>query len=181
MLASLLYFCLGAFFWTFLEYALHRSLGHHPKLKNPFTVEHLRHHKEVNYFAPAAKKALGAVVVIAGIAAGLALILPLTSALAFATGLLLCYLVYEWAHSYLHTHAPLNRYGMLLRQHHFYHHFHNPDCNHGVTTPFWDLVFGTYVKIEAPVEIPRRASLPWLMTEEEELDPSFEGLFVLIK
>ena len=60
MIAAVL---LGAFTWTFLEYVIHRFLGHFPRLrKNPFGVEHVRHHIEGNYFAPSYKKlAIGAI------------------------------------------------------------------------------------------------------------------------
>jgi hypothetical protein len=51
----------GAAAWTFLEYVIHRWLGHHPRLRgNPFGVEHVRHHSEGNYFAPNRKKAAAA-------------------------------------------------------------------------------------------------------------------------
>ena len=53
---------LGIFTWTFTEYVIHRWLGHDPRLRpNPFASEHVRHHGQGNYFAPAWKKAGSAV------------------------------------------------------------------------------------------------------------------------
>jgi len=180
MIIPLILFIVGAIFWTFLEYALHRGLGHNPKLKNPFTVEHMMHHKEVNYFAPAAKKALGAVVVVGMITLLLGAVIGWFNGLSFAIGLTAMYLLYEWVHSYLHTHAPMNAYGALLRRHHFYHHFNDPDMNHGVTTPFWDMVFGTYVKIEEQIAIPKRSNLDWLLDEEGNLLPEYQEAYKLV-
>ena len=173
-------FALGAVFWTFLEYALHRGLGHNPKRKNLFTVEHLLHHKEVNYFAAAYKKAAAAVVVIGAVTLVLGAVIGWANGFAFSIGLALMYLVYEFVHSYLHTHAPRNAYGALLRKHHFYHHFNDPDMNHGVTTPIWDLVFGTYAKVEGIIPVPKRSKLEWLTDENGELRKEYVGTYKLI-
>ena len=55
---------LGAFTWSFLEYVIHRWLGHDRRFRgNPFGKEHLRHHVEGDYFAPNHKKAVFAVIV----------------------------------------------------------------------------------------------------------------------
>ena len=180
MLLTIILFVLGAVFWTFLEYALHRGLGHNPKLKNPFTVEHLAHHREVNYFAAAYKKAAAAVIVVGGLTLGLGLLIGWGNGLAFAIGLTLMYLVYEFTHSYFHTQAPRNAYGAMLRKHHFYHHFNDPDMNHGVTTVFWDKVFGTFAKSDAVIPVPRRSKLVWLTDENGELLPEYEGAYKLV-
>ena len=48
----------GALTWSFLEYVIHRWLGHDRRFRgNPFGVEHIRHHAEGGYFAPNKKKA----------------------------------------------------------------------------------------------------------------------------
>lgn len=170
----------GVFFWTFLEYALHRGLGHNPKLKNLFTVEHLLHHKEVNYFAATYKKVGGAIVIVGLLTLILGFLINWTNGLVFSTGLVSMYLVYEFVHSYLHTHAPQNVYGVMLRKHHFYHHFNNPDKNHGVTTIFWDKVFGTHVKPQVVIPIPKRSKLKWLVDEKGEIRPEFADAYCLV-
>ncbi len=51
----------GALTWSFLEYVIHRWLGHDRRFRgNPFGVEHIRRHAEGGYFAPN-KKRLGRV------------------------------------------------------------------------------------------------------------------------
>lgn len=90
MLLKASLFLLGAVFWTFLEYALHRGLGHNPKLKNLFTVEHLLHHKEVNYFAAAYKKAAAAIVVVGGVTLVLGAVIGWANGLHFPLAWQLC-------------------------------------------------------------------------------------------
>lgn len=152
----------GALAWTFLEYVIHRWLGHDGRFRgNPFGVEHVRHHAEGNYFAPTAKKLMVAAVV--------AVVLGLPAALlggevgvAGLAGLLVAYGGYEVFHRREHTHPGIGRYGRWARAHHFHHHFVDPRTNHGVTTPLWDLVFGTY-RPAALIPVPRRLAMPWLL------------------
>jgi sterol desaturase/sphingolipid hydroxylase (fatty acid hydroxylase superfamily) len=144
---------LGVLTWTLLEYAMHRWLGHKFK-RNPFGVEHVRHHVEGNYFAPSWKKVIFAALIATG--------LGLTVGLAFAAGLIGTYAAYEVLHRLEHTHAGIGPYGRWARRHHFHHHFVDGRKNHGVTSPIWDFVFGTY---EAPsmIRVPRKLCMPWLL------------------
>ena len=52
--------------------------------------------------------------------------------------------------------------------------------NHGVTTPVWDLVFGTYERVEGPVKVPRRLAMRWLVDEDGELLPGYEADWALV-
>lgn len=152
----------GAFTWTFLEYVIHRWLGHDARLRgNPFGVEHVRHHIEGNYFAPSWKKVL--VAPLAAILAGAPAVLALGTTLgaAYVAGLIGFYGVYEVLHRLEHVWAGVGPYARWARRHHFTHHFVDARCNHGVTTPLWDLVFGTYRKVEV-ITVPRKLAMPWL-------------------
>src|SRR5690606_31822177 len=88
---------------------------------------------------------------------------------------------YEFQHAQAHLRAPRNRYERWLRKHHFHHHFGHPMANHGVTIPFWDIVFRTR---EAPdvVPVPRRlaAGLGWLLDDDGELRAEFAADYVLV-
>lgn len=156
---------LGAITWTLTEYWLHRLLGHRPG-KNLFTKEHLKHHFKSNYFAPAIYKLGLAIVVITTLYLFGNLFLSSSNALAYAIGFTIMYLVYEWVHRRLHTNEPVlqNAYGHMLRRHHSYHHFGNKEINHGVTSPFWDMVFGTYFKAEEII-VPRKLAFHWMRRE----------------
>ncbi len=153
---------LGALGWSLSEYWIHRELGHNPKrLKNPFGTEHIAHHGKGNYFAPAWKKA-GAALLATVLLIGPAVLLagPLLGA-AFVAGFVGFYLYYEALHRLEHVVEGIGPYGRWARSHHFHHHFHNPRANHGVTSPLWDHVFGTY---EAPgvVHVPEKLAMRWL-------------------
>ncbi len=175
-------FLAGAALWTLLEWAIHNGLGHHGKGRNPFGKEHLRHHATTDYFAPPWRKALVALIVAGGIWALLQLALPALGAAVMTAGLLAAYVGYEVIHLRCHTRPPQGRYGRWVRRHHFHHHFQNPRVNHGVSTPIWDLVFGTYVPVTGPVTIPRRAAVPWLIDPETgDVRPRFAADYRTIR
>jgi sterol desaturase/sphingolipid hydroxylase (fatty acid hydroxylase superfamily) len=154
---------LGVSTWSILEYALHRFLGHDRRtMPNFFSVEHTRHHAEGNYFAPTWKKALAAVAVFAITFALLRALVEGALAVAYTAGFVGTYVSYEVLHRRAHTHAGVGAYGRFLRRHHFHHHFANPRANHGVTSPLWDLVFGTYEPVTT-IRVPAKLAMPWLV------------------
>ncbi|MBK7191242.1 MAG: sterol desaturase family protein [Myxococcales bacterium] len=164
MTSLIVTFALGMFSWTFLEYVIHRWLGHDPRYRgNPFGVEHVRHHAEGNYFAPTPKKAALAALV-AVVIGGPAAWLAGAHGAAAVGGLLVMYGTYEVLHRREHTHAGIGRYGRWARRHHFHHHFVDPKTNHGVTTPLWDLVFGTYRTPEI-IPVPAKLCMRWLLDD----------------
>lgn len=177
MLLHIFFFMVGVFSWTFLEYMIHRFWGHSKKKKtlNPFTPEHRRHHAEFNYFAPAWKKGLAAVVVLAVLTLLVGLPFGWVNGFVYALGVAGMYVVYEAIHSLAHKRPPINAYGRWFRMHHFYHHFRSPKSNHGVSSPLWDLVFGTYVKVDQVTVPGRGIPLRWLFTTDGEVKPQFSN------
>jgi sterol desaturase/sphingolipid hydroxylase (fatty acid hydroxylase superfamily) len=163
----ILAFVLGAIAWTLAEYALHRGLGHRRGAKNAFSVEHLRHHATVTYFAPATKKVIAALLVLGAIAPPLGVAFE-AEGIAGALGFVTMYATYEVIHRRLHTHAGTTRYGRWARRHHFHHHFSRPRMNHGVTTPIWDWVFGT-LEVPERVQVPPKNALPWMLDDRGRL------------
>ncbi len=156
---------LGAFTWTFLEYVIHRFLGHVPRLrKNPFGVEHVRHHIEGNYFAPSWKKLLVAML-FSAILCVPAIALAGRLGVAYVAGLMGFYGVYELLHRLDHVSPGFGPYGRWQRKHHFYHHFVDARMNHGVTSPIWDFVFGTYRK-PGVITVPKKLCMSWLKDPE---------------
>jgi sterol desaturase/sphingolipid hydroxylase (fatty acid hydroxylase superfamily) len=163
VIAPLLAAAAGALTWTFLEYLIHRWFGHDRRFRRtPFGIEHVRHHAEGDYFAPTWKKAAIAGGVTA-LLAGPALWIAGTSGLAYLGGLVTFYGFYEVLHRRLHTHVGIGPHGRWARSHHFRHHFDDPHGNFGVTTPIWDLVFGTYRRAPDVIEVPRRLCMRWLL------------------
>lgn len=154
---------LGATTWTLLEYVIHRWGGHDRRFRrSPFGVEHVRHHVEGNYFAATWKKVVAAIVV-GGVIVGPAIaIAGVGAGIGYTAGVMVCYGGYELLHRREHTHAGIGPYGRWARRHHFHHHFVDGRANHGVTSPLWDLVFGTYQK-PSTINVPRKLVMAWLI------------------
>lgn len=152
---------LGVLTWSLLEYVIHRWLGHDRRFRrNLFAVEHIRHHVEGGYFAPGWKKAIVAAVV--GVGLGLpAFLVGGVVGLAWVGGLLAFYATYELLHRLEHVRAGRGPYARWARRHHFTHHFVDARCNHGVTSPLWDFVFGTYRR-PGKIAVPAKLRMPWL-------------------
>jgi sterol desaturase/sphingolipid hydroxylase (fatty acid hydroxylase superfamily) len=152
----------GVFTWTFVEYVFHRWLGHDPRFRpNFFSVEHTQHHSQGDYFTPFRVKLAHATLVGCALTVPAGLVGGWAHGAAFVIGLVGAYLGYELVHFWAHVSKGHGPYGRWMRRHHFYHHFENPKVNHGVTSPLWDLVFGTYRPVEA-VRVPRRLEMRWL-------------------
>lgn len=153
----------GALGWTLLEYVIHRWGGHDRRFRRtPFGLEHVRHHAEGDYFSPSWKKLIVAAVAAVAIAAPAILLVGAAPGLAFTAGLLACYAGYELLHRLEHVAPGVGRYGRWARRHHFHHHFVDGRANHGVTSPLWDLVFGTYQR-PSVIEVPPKLAMAWLI------------------
>ena len=163
---------LGALSWTAAEYGLHRFAMHEMRGKGLASVEHLKHHADVTYFAPASKKLLSAAATSAVAFPAAAAVFDRRWATAFTGGMIGTYFAYEVAHRRTHTHPPTNRYGRWARRNHLHHHFGSPMRNHGVTSPVWDRIFGTYVEPDV-VTVPQRMAPVWLVDEHGQVKPEF--------
>jgi sterol desaturase/sphingolipid hydroxylase (fatty acid hydroxylase superfamily) len=173
---------LGALTWSFLEYVIHRWLGHDRRFvrgkRNLFGKEHTLHHSRGDYFAATSKKLLVAVAFLAFVAPPAILVAGVPHGLAWAVGLVGFYGFYEWLHRALHVREGIGPYARWARLHHFHHHFGSPAVNHGVTSPLWDIVFGTHVKVEKVV-VPEKLAMRWLRdrttgTFRTDLGPAWE-------
>ncbi len=169
----------GIVTWSLAEYLIHRFYGHRKDKKNIFTVEHMRHHRETSYFAPTYKKVIAAILVLLMSTLLFGLLFSWFVGFSFSLGFSSMYLTYEVIHRRAHTHGPKGAYGRWVRKHHFFHHFKNPKVNHGVTSPVWDIVFGT---LESPevVLVPRKLALDWLLDPATgEILPEFTADYQL--
>lgn len=174
---SIPWLIVGGAGWTLSEYLIHRFVGHGPKrararsiaarltpagIAAEFNAEHLAHHANPMYFAPTSHKAVAAAAAVPALATTLAPLLGVRRAASFAVGFAVVYAGYEIVHRRIHTHPPRGRYGRWVRRHHLLHHHRSPRANHGVTTPSWDLVFGTQRPLER-LRVPRAIAPGWLV------------------
>jgi hypothetical protein len=194
-MGALTWMGLGSLVWTASEYAIHRFVGHGPPraratswaerlrpsgLAAEFNVEHVAHHADPTYFAPTTHKLAAAAVAVPAVSGVLAPFVGRRSALAFAVGLSSTYLAYEVLHRRIHTHGPTGPYSRWMRRHHLHHHHRTPRGNHGVTSPVWDLVFGTHAPPER-VSVPRAAAPAWMIDPASgELRAGLEGDYELV-
>lgn len=147
-------FTAGWLVWTLLEYLLHRYLFHLPaetrEQKLRAFLIHGYHHQfpsdPMRLVAPPLMSWPIAVVV--GGSYHLALG-PGDSWLALFAGTCVGYLAYDWIHYYTHHFHPKWPLGKWLRKYHMLHHFDDDATRYGISSPLWDLVFGTYRSLDA--------------------------------
>lgn len=137
----------GYVFWTLLEYWLHRVVFHWEPEDGLGArlhwIIHGVHHDHPNdpmrlVMPPSVSVPLALLFY-----GGFLLVLGADRAMAFGSGFLAGYLVYDMTHYYLHHRVPGSRLGRRLREHHMRHHFQDHTRGFGVSSPVWDRVFGT--------------------------------------
>lgn len=65
---------------------------------------------------------------------------------AFLPGFLIGYAAYLWVHYMVHAFQPPKNFWKFLWVHHGIHHYKDPNSAFGVSSSFWDIVFGTMPK-----------------------------------
>jgi sterol desaturase/sphingolipid hydroxylase (fatty acid hydroxylase superfamily) len=136
VVASVLIFVAGLFAWTLLEYVIHGVLGHaHRTFVTPL---HNEHHVD-----PRAVFAMRSWIPIAVVLIVLAAIFGMATGMIFLFGIVAGFGVYEYLHYRIHFATPWCAVEERLRARHLAHHLREPDAIFGVTTPIWDVVFGT--------------------------------------
>ncbi|KAI3455915.1 hypothetical protein Pfo_012578 [Paulownia fortunei] len=137
----------GIIVWTLLEYSLHRFLFHMKTegyWGNTFHyLLHGCHHKHPMdglrlVFPPAA-----AAILAVPLWNLIKLLAPASYSPALFGGGLLGYVMYDCTHYYLHHGKPLKGVSHQLKRNHMDHHFRIQDKGFGITSNFWDRVFGT--------------------------------------
>jgi sterol desaturase/sphingolipid hydroxylase (fatty acid hydroxylase superfamily) len=145
-------FVAGLFLWTFTEYTLHRFVFHfRPRTASQAKVIYLFH--GIHHHQPRCKTRL---VMPPAVSIPLALLFyalfhlilsvvlgkPHWVAPTFA-GFLTGYVVYDMIHYATH-HFPMRQaVPKFLKRYHLQHHYKTPDRRFGVSSPLWDVIFGT--------------------------------------
>ncbi|HEX2466998.1 MAG TPA: sterol desaturase family protein [Solirubrobacterales bacterium] len=137
----------GLALWTLAEYWLHRKFFHWEP-DNAFGrrmhfIIHGVHHDHPNDKLRLVMPP-GASVPLAGLFFGaFYLVFGLPTAYPVFSGFLIGYLAYDYTHYYLHHFVPKSDLGKRLREQHMRHHFQDHRYGFGVSSPLWDVVFGT--------------------------------------
>ena len=153
--AAALLWAAGLLIWTPAEYLLHRFLFHFtPRTPRQERVSFLFH--GVHHAQPMVKTRLVMPPAVSLPLAGLFfllfrllfLLIPggYAEAMILSSGFLAGYLSYDMLHYAMHHFNIKSGYVQKVRRNHMRHHALTPDKRFGVTTVFWDRVFGTYVE-----------------------------------
>lgn len=144
-------FLIAMFSWTLFEYLVHRFLFHfqaETKIGQRLVyIFHENHHDfprdRSRLFMPPVPSVLMAFVVLL-LFYGFSFLLFGSGgyALVFFSGFIFGYLIYVSIHFAIHAFPPPKYLKVLWRNHHL-HHYKYPDKAFGVSSVFWDTVFGT--------------------------------------
>jgi len=138
----------GVLAWSLVEYLLHRLVFHLdrwlPAGERFCFLMHGCHHADPS---DAGRNVMPLIASVPAFGAflGLALwILGTATGAVFGGAFGLAYLAYDVMHYGFHQWCLPGRVGSYLKRHHLMHHFRDDASDFGVTSPLWDLVFGTF-------------------------------------
>ncbi|CAN6668694.1 ceramide very long chain fatty acid hydroxylase Scs7p [Trichomonascus vanleenenianus] len=148
-LVFVLTYAMGLFIWSLLEYLMHRFLFHLddylPENQIAFTLHFLLH--GVHHYLPMDRLRLvmppTLLIILASPLYKLAHVLfPYYYAKGIFAGAFMGYICYDCTHYFLH-HVRLPAFMKEIKVNHLDHHYKNYELGFGVTSKFWDQVFGT--------------------------------------
>lgn len=142
---SWLYF-LGIFTWTLIEYLMHRFAFHYPaksdKTKKTIWLLHGVHHDHPTHPDKLYQPPLVNMILITLFYLTIYLFMGRLVYL-FLPGIITGYLLYSTVHFVIHNYKPPFKWIKFIWRHHNIHHYRFPDKAYGVSSPFWDVIFGT--------------------------------------
>jgi 4-hydroxysphinganine ceramide fatty acyl 2-hydroxylase len=145
------YWCLGLFLWTLVEYILHRCLFHVDKylpdnrvgITAHFLLHGIHHYLPMDKYRLVMPPTLFLVLAIPFYRlAHFVFSYNYYAATSVFSGGIFGYICYDLTHYFLH-HRNLPSYYRELKKYHLQHHFADFENGFGVTSRFWDTVFGT--------------------------------------
>ena len=152
LLPTLATVAVAALIYPLVWYVLHRWVLHSrwmfkiPPLASTWKRIHYDHHQDPNHLEVLFGALHTTLPTIAAVTlpVGWAIAGPGGAAMAFATGLLTtCF--YEFCHCIQHlAYKPKSKWLAEMKRRHMAHHFHDENGNYGITTFFWDKLFGTH-------------------------------------
>lgn len=145
-------FLSGLFLWTLAEYTIHRFVFHFqprtPRQERVLFMVHGIHHVQpqckTRLLMPPAVSVPLALIFYGVFYLGLAIVLGRADMVAptFA-GFIAGYLVYDVTHYATHYFPMRRGFLKFLKRYHMQHHYKTPNQRFGVSSPVWDIVFGT--------------------------------------
>jgi sterol desaturase/sphingolipid hydroxylase (fatty acid hydroxylase superfamily) len=144
----------GILFWSLAEYLIHRFPFHwSPDTewgKQLVYSMHGNHHEDPFDPLRGVMPIVPAIIYVSILYGLFSLVVPAQFFNVFFGGFLIGYLCYDGIHYYTHHAKPKNKVGKYLRRVHLVHHVHS-DMMYGISSPLWDLIFGTYIKQDTKI------------------------------
>ena len=138
---------LGLVTWTLTEYCLHRFVFHYParsRVGKWFVyLLHGNHHDDPRDKTRLVMPPAGAIPIMAALFFLFGLVIPAPWIEPFGAFFIVGYLSYDYIHYATHHFPMKNPVAKYLRRHHLKHHFSGERGRYGVSSPLWDIVFGT--------------------------------------
>lgn len=145
-LSTITFFLFGALLFTLVEYLMHRYLYHIPantekKRRFQYVIHGVHHDHPRDKSRLALPPVLSVVLALLFIALFRGIIG--IEGYVFGGGFLFGYSTYLAAHYAIHMYKPPQNFLSLIWKHHNLHHYVGDDGAFGVSSPFWDYIFGT--------------------------------------
>ena len=145
----------GIFIWTLTEYILHRfDFHYHPETEKGKRINYVLHGNHHEYprdkerlFMPAAPS-----LIMASLFFFFFYLIMGKNVFAFFPGFMLGYLIYGTMHFAIHAWNPPFKWMKGLWRNHHLHHYKHTDMGFGVSSTFWDHVFGTMFDLKKEKE-----------------------------
>lgn len=148
-----LLFLTGAVSWTLAEYIMHRFL-YHLTLPGEWgkKFHYIIHGVHHDYPSDSKRALVPAVTIPIAILfyALFCLLMGSRYCAPFYAGFVLFYIFYDLTHYAIHHANFKNPIWLKIKQNHIRHHYLDSTKAYGVTTPFWDYVFGTTIDKKEP-------------------------------
>jgi sterol desaturase/sphingolipid hydroxylase (fatty acid hydroxylase superfamily) len=145
----------GMLFWTLFEYVAHRFLFHWiPKTEGAkkfvYTLHGNHHHyprDKQRLFMPPLPS-----IILASLIFSITYLILDNTAFMFFPGFMIGYLLYGSMHYAIHAWNPPFKWMKPLWRNHHLHHYKNEHNGFGVSSTFWDHVFGTMFDLKSEKE-----------------------------
>jgi sterol desaturase/sphingolipid hydroxylase (fatty acid hydroxylase superfamily) len=155
LLRAVLLFLGGMFFWTLFEYLAHRFLFHwiteSRKAQKFVYIMHGNHHHyprdRDRLFMPPVPS-----LILASVIFGIMYLSMGRYSYPFFPGFMLGYLLYASMHYAIHAWNPPFKWMKPLWRNHHLHHYKDEEKGFGVSSTFWDHVFGTMFDLKREKE-----------------------------
>ena len=145
---NLLYVAAGLIFWTLTEYGMHRYVFHYSATtkvgKYLVFLFHGIHHDDPQDPTRLVMPPVVSITLAIPFYYFFKLCLGSEACMPFFSGFMVGYLVYDYIHFATHHFMPRSQWGKTVKENHMKHHYMAKKGKWGVSTPFWDHVFGTF-------------------------------------